>query len=143
MTQDLYSRDFAVAQAAGEAQARATRRNVEIFTAMFLGLGPDAMKLDGTAHDAELLEARSLAAWRWNQLLGLEAQVQREEQNLAARPTKRPAQPGDEVLPDRTLAKRDAGWLDETKYKHAALAELKDQAKRERRELESFVTKRR
>jgi hypothetical protein len=141
--QDLYSRDFAVAQAAGEKLARATRRNVELFTQMFLGLGADCLKITGTAHDAELAEARGLAAWRWNQLLGMEEQIGREEQQLALRPKKRPTQPGDEVLPDRTLAQRDAGWLDETKYKHVTLADLKEQAKRARAELESFVTKRR
>jgi hypothetical protein len=83
-------------------------------------------------------EALGLAAHRWEQLLGMEQQIVREEQLLASRPKKRPAQPGDEVLPDRALAQRDAEWLDATKHKHAALAELKEQAKAERKELDSL-----
>jgi hypothetical protein len=36
------------------ADAEARRKNVELFTAMFLGLGADAMKLDDNRHDSEL-----------------------------------------------------------------------------------------
>jgi hypothetical protein len=75
---------------------------------------------------------------RWNRLVDLEAQVVREEGILAARPKIRPAQPGDEVLPDRMLKQRNAAWQDETKHKRGALAELKEQAKRERKELEAL-----
>ena len=144
MTQDLFTQDaFAARQREMQEQAaageRAYRSNVNRFVEMWLSLGSDVTKLEGTRHDGELLEARGLAAHRWGQLLGMEEQIGREEQQLALRPKKRPTQPGDEVLPDRTLAQRDAGWLDETKYKHAALADLKEQAKRERRELESFT----
>jgi hypothetical protein len=49
-----------------------------------------------------------------------------------------PAQRGDDVLPDRTLAQRDAAYLDETKHRQAELAGLKEQAQRERKELEAL-----
>jgi hypothetical protein len=74
--------------------ARGRERNVQLFAAMFLSLGPDVLKLTGTAHDQGLLEARGLAAHRWSRLLDLEAQVQQgraeprrtaEEQAGAAR----------------------------------------------------------
>jgi hypothetical protein len=32
---------------------------------MFLSLGPDCLKLAGSRHDAELAEAKGLAAARW------------------------------------------------------------------------------
>jgi hypothetical protein len=139
VTQDVLvarQREMQEQAAAGE---RAYRSNVNRFVEMWLTLGSDVTKLDGTRHDAALAEARGLAAHRWFQLLGMEQQIIREEQQLVLRPTKRPAQPGDEVLPDRTLAQRDAGWLDETKYKHATLAGPKEQARKERRELEAFT----
>jgi hypothetical protein len=47
------------------------------------------------------------------------------------------------VLPDRTIDQRNADWQVETKNRRAGLADLKEQAKRERKELESFITKRR
>ena len=123
-------------------QARAAeegrRKNVAILETMWLTLGPDVLKFDGTRHDTELNEARGLAMSRWNQLLSLEQQVVREEALLAARPTNRPAQKGDEVLPDRTLEQRNVAWQDETKHKRGALADLKEQAKRERKELEAL-----
>jgi hypothetical protein len=124
-------------------QARAAeegrRTNVALFERMWLSLGGDVLKLDGTRHDAELAEARGLAMSRWNQLLSLEQQVVREEALLAARPNTRPAQKGDELLPDRTIDERNRQWQDETKHKRGALADLKEQAKRERRELDSFT----
>lgn len=137
-TQDYWQQ----VDARGAEQARVRQQNVELFTRMFLALGPDAMKLDGNTHDAEMMEAKALAAARWFRLLEAEAQAQRDEAALASRPKKRPAQPGDDVLPDRTLAQRDAEWVDATKYKQGALAELRDQVKTERRTLESFVVKR-
>jgi hypothetical protein len=100
------------------------------------------MIADGSRHDPALTEAKGLAAARWNRLLNMEAQVRRDEQILAVRPKKRPSgQPGDDVLPDRTLAQRDAAWLDETKHKVAVLADLKAQVKRERAEVESYAVK--
>ena len=65
-TQNMFTRDFAEADAIGREQAAATQRNVELFEAMFLSLGPDCLKITGTAHDAELAEAKGRAAWRWN-----------------------------------------------------------------------------
>jgi hypothetical protein len=121
---------------------RARQRNVELFTAMFLSLGPDCIKIaNGTRHDGELAEARGLAAWRWNQLLGMEQQIVREEQRLASRPKTRPAQPGDDELPDRTLKQRDAEWQDKTKYLRDSLAALRSEAASERRLLESFTAR--
>jgi hypothetical protein len=137
-TPDLFERhqqELAEQQRAGE---RAYRQNVELFVRMWLTLGSDVTRLDGTRHDAALTEAKGLAMSRWNQLLSMEQQVAREEQVLAARPKTRPTQQGDEVLPDRTISQRAEAWLDETKHRRAALAELKEQAKRERKELEAL-----
>jgi hypothetical protein len=134
-------RAMAEEAAAGE---RAYRQNVEIFTRMWLTLGSDVIKVaDGSRHDQALAEAKSLAASRWNQLLSIEQQIVREEQILATRGKKRPPAHDEELLPDRTVAQRDAAYLDETKHRQAALADLKEQAKRERRELESFITTKR
>jgi hypothetical protein len=127
--------------AAGE---RAYRQNVAVFERMWLTLGSDVIKVaDGTRHDQALAEAKSLAASRWNQLLNIEQQIVREEQILAKRGKKRPPAHDEELLPDRTVAQRDAAYLDETKHRQSALAELKEQAKAERRELESFITTKR
>jgi hypothetical protein len=122
--------------AAGE---RAYRSNVNRFVEMWLTLGSDVTKLLGTRHDAALAEARGLAASRWGRLHDMEAQVQRDEQVLATRPKTRPAQPGDEILPDRTIAQRDADWQVQTKDKRAALGELRKLAAAERKELEAFT----
>ena len=51
---------------------------------MFLSLGADCIKIATTRHDAELAGAKGLAGSRWEQLLNLESQIQREEQCLAA-----------------------------------------------------------
>jgi hypothetical protein len=75
---------------------------------------------------------------RWSRLIEMESQIQREEAALASRPKTRPAQFGDELLPDRTLRQRDAEWQEATKYRRGLLGELKDQAKAERKELESL-----
>ena len=130
-------------QAEQAAAAEAARKaNVETITRMWLSLGPDVLKLAGTMHDGEIAEAKGLAAARWNGLVGMESQIQREEAALAIRPKNRPTQPGDDELPDRTLKQRDAEWQDKTKYLRDSLAALKDQAKAERQELESYITKR-
>jgi hypothetical protein len=76
-----------------------------------------------------------------NGLVGMEGQIQREEATLAIRPSRRPTQPGDDVLPDRTLKQRDAEWQDKTKYLRDSLAALKAEAATERRLLESYITK--
>jgi len=89
------------AREAAIAWEKGRKANVELFTAMYLSLGPDAAKLN--RHREELEEARGLAAHRWSKLYDLEAEAK----------------------------------------KHPELKDLQDEAKRERRELESYVTKRR
>ena len=91
------------------------------------------MKLTGTRHDVELMEARSPL-----RIAGPNCSRSSVRSRPSPAAEERPAQPGDELLPDRTLAQRDAGWQDETKHMQSALADLKEQAKRERKELESF-----
>jgi hypothetical protein len=101
------------------------------------GSGP--VYLPGAGSRRELMEARGLALSRWNQLIGMESQAEREEAALATRPKKRPSEPRDDLVPDRTLAERDRDWEQQTKYLHAALAELRKLAAAERKELESFT----
>lgn len=137
--QDIVERDRRAQAERAARNERARANNLKTFEAMWLTLGSDVLKLDGTRHDAELAEARGLAAYRWNQLLGMEAQAQREEQELASRPQKRPIQTGDDLLPDRTIAQRDREWEDATKHRAESLAALKDQIKQERAELEAFT----
>lgn len=105
-----FTRDFQEAARLEAEAARARGQNVGIFTRMFLSLGPDVLKLDGTRHDAEMMEARGHVASRWARLLDLEAQVERDEAALASRPKKRPTQPGGDTLPQRTLAERDRAF---------------------------------
>ena len=92
-----HQQEMAEQAAAGE---RARRANVNRFVELWLTLGADVLKLDGTRHDAERAEARGLAMSRWNQLINIEQQVIREEQALVARPRKRPPAPGDDLVPD-------------------------------------------
>jgi hypothetical protein len=137
--QDLFARHQQEMQEQAAAGERAYRQNVNRFVEMFLSLGPDCIKIaEGTRFDGQLTEAKGLAASRWHQLLSMEQQVVREEGILAARPKTRPAQPGDEVLPDRTLDQRNADWQVETKNRRAGLEALNEQAKRERQELEAL-----
>jgi hypothetical protein len=108
----------------------------------WLSLGADILKVAGSnLHNAELAEAQGLAAARWNGLVGMESQIQREEAALAIRPKNRPAQPRDDALPDRALKQRDAEWQDKTKYLRDSLAALRAEAASERRLLESYITK--
>jgi hypothetical protein len=139
--QDILERERERRAEQAAAAEAARKANVNRFVELWLTLGADVMKLDGTRHDAELAEAKGLAAARWNQLVGMESQIQREEATLASRPKNRPTQSGDDELPDRTLKQRDAEWQDKTKYLRTSLADLKEQAKRERQELEAFVTR--
>ena len=132
---ELHAQQMSEAEANAE---RARKQNIETFQRMWLTLGPDVVKVAGTGHDPELAEAKSLAAHRWNVLLNQEAQIVRDEQALAGRPKKRPPQPGDDLLPDRTLEQRIAAWDDETKGLRENLAALKEITKIERRELESW-----
>jgi hypothetical protein len=116
----------------------ARKQNIAVLERLWLGLGPDILKFVGTAHDAELAEARGLASSRWHRLLEMEAQVGRDEQALANRPKQRPAELSDNVLPDRTIASRTAAYADETKAPIAALADLRELAKNERKALEAL-----
>lgn len=141
ITQDMFEaqqRQIAEQAAANE---RGRRQNVETFTNMFLSLGADVVKLAGTAHDAELIEARGLAAYRWEQLLGMEAQVGREEQALALRPKKRPRELGDDLLAAEAIKRFEQAFEDQTKHRVGSLAELKKLAAAERNALESFTKK--
>jgi hypothetical protein len=118
---------------------RARAENVRVFTKMWLTLGPDVVLVAGsTRHDQELLEARSLAGHRWNVLLNQEEQIVQEEMALAGRPKQRPSQPGDDIIPDRTIQKWEAAWSDETRGLREQLAALKELAKNERQELQSW-----
>ena len=125
---------------AGQAAAneRARKKNVEVFTKMWLGLGRDILLLDGTRHYEELAEAKSLAMTRWATLIDMESQVQREEAALASRPKSRPAQPGDDALPNRTIEKQAQAFVEQTKYLQTSLAELRTLAAAQRRELEGY-----
>jgi hypothetical protein len=131
-------------QEQARADEEAYKKNVLRFCEMYLTLGPDVTKLaTSTRFDGALREACGIAANKWSQLLEKEEQVIREEAALASRPKNRPAQQGDDLLPDRTLDARNAAWDDETRHRRESLAALKEQAERERKELEAFVTKRR
>jgi hypothetical protein len=108
---------------------------------MWLSLGSDLTKLVGTRHDAELGEARGLAAHRWGQLLSMEEQIVREEHSLASRPKKRPSSATDDTLPDKLIEKQEREWEEKTKDRQAGLAALKEQAKAERKLLEAYIAK--
>lgn len=124
-------------EAAANAE-RGRKQNIEIFTRLFLSLGADCVKVASSNFDGELAEARSLASYRWNRLLDLEAQCQREEATLAGRPKKRPTVPSDDAVPDRTLEKWNAAWEQETASMAENLKQLKQQAKDERKALEAL-----
>lgn len=117
------------------------QRNVTTFVKMFFGLGADCLKLGGNRHDQELLEAKAVAAARWEQLLNIEQQVVREEQAVAARPRKRPPAPGDDMLATEVIRRLELAFEEESKGRRDGLEVLKAQAKREREELEAFITK--
>jgi hypothetical protein len=117
---------------------RIRKENIEVFTRMFISLGPDAIRVAGQSYDAQLAKARGLASLRWSRLLDMEAQAQREEAALASRPKQRPSQPSDDTVPDRTLAKWNAAWEGETQSARDGLKLLKQEAARERKELESY-----
>jgi hypothetical protein len=130
------------AQQMREAAANAERvraENVQVFTKMWLTLGSDVVIVaDGSRHDAALAEARSLAAHRWSRLLSQEEQIIRDEAVLAGRPKQRPSQPGDDIVPDRTIQKWNAEWEDQTRLMREELVNLKQSAKNERKALEGL-----
>jgi hypothetical protein len=130
-----------VEQAAQAEEAR--KKNVEVFTKMWLVLGPDVTKLIGTGHDSELVEARGLAANRWGRLLDAEQQILRDEARIEILARGRVPAHGDDLLPSEVLAKKDAAHKEHVKSARGALKALKEQTQRERAELESFLTKRR
>ena len=132
-----FTRDFQEAARLEAEAARARGQNVGIFTRMFMSLGPDVLKLDGTRHDAEMMEASGHAASRWARLLDLEAQLQRDDAVLASRPKKGPAAPATTFYPT-ARSKRDRAWEQETQVRREGLTALRDQAKVERKELECF-----
>jgi hypothetical protein len=130
-------------EAADQAAAneRARRQNVETFTRMFLGLGVDAIKAVGSSHDQELAEARALAADRWLKLLDLEAQVQRDEQLVAAR-GKRPGNPGDKMLADEVIRRMDDEYEAQTRFRRESVEQERELAVSTRKELEAYIVKR-
>ena len=134
---------WAEAQKQQEEFEQAHQRNVTTFTRMFLSLGADCTKIAGTAHDAELAEAKGIAASRWEQLLGMEAQIPREEANLAMLERGRVTDPSDEFAGPELRAKKDADHRDRVESRRGGLRQLKEEAKRVRKELESFQAKRR
>jgi hypothetical protein len=140
-TQDEYAQMQRQMQEQAEAAERGRKRNIETLTRMWLSLGRDVLIAAGSQHRSEIDEALALATHRWSRLLDMENQIQREEQQLASRPKKRPAEPTDEQLPDRTIAERERAWENQTQHMRAAHAELRKLAERERRELESLITK--
>jgi flagellar motility protein MotE (MotC chaperone) len=143
LTQDA----FVARQREMQEQARAAeegrRKNVGLFERMWLTLGADCIRAAGSQHQVEVAEALGIATSRWGRLLDMEQQVIREEQQRASRPKNRPTELTDDTLPDRTLEKRNADWQEQTKHMRAAHEELRKLAEKERKELESFVTKRR
>lgn len=62
------------------------------------------------------MEARGLAAHRWSRLFDLEAQVQRDEQKLVARPKKRPAQHGDDMLANEIIKRLETAFGGDRRY---------------------------
>jgi hypothetical protein len=106
-----------------------------------LGLGVDAIKAAGSSHDQELAEARALAADRWLKLLDLEAQVQRDEQLVAAR-GKRPGNPGDKMLADEVIRRMDDEYEAQTRFRRESVEQERELAVSTRKELEAYIVKR-
>jgi hypothetical protein len=139
---DLFARQKQQMEEQAAAGERAYRHNVNRFVEMFLSLGPDCIKIaEGTRFDEQLTEAKGIAAHRWNQLLGMEEQAEREAATLASRPKKRPISSTDDTLPDKFLEKQEQEWQDKSTYLRDSLAALKAEAASERRLLESYITK--
>lgn len=117
------------------------RTNLETFEALFLSLGPDVVKLEGNRHDAELMTAKAAAAGRWLRLQQIEAQVEREAAILATRPKERGYAPGDEFIADSIVARQAEAWKAQTDEMASSLEYIREEAKRERAILTSFVVK--
>jgi hypothetical protein len=86
-------------------------------------------------------DTRALAADRWLKLLDLEAQVQRDEQLVAAR-GKRPGNPGDKMLADEVIRRMDDEFEATTKLRRESVRQERELTAATRKELESFITKR-
>ena len=136
---DLFARSQQEIAEQAAADERARVQNVQRFTQMWLTLGVDVIKAAGSNHQAEIAEALGIATNRWGRLLDAEAQIQREEQELAGRPKKRGTAPGDEFLAPEVIKRQASAYEDETRSRHDSLVLLKEQARAERRELESFT----
>jgi hypothetical protein len=138
---DLFARhqqELAEQAAAGE---RARVANIRRFVEMLLSLGQDCITAARSGHQAELTEALGLAAARWEQLLNLEAQIPREGAQLAALERGRVPDPADEFAPTELLAKKDAAHRNRVESRRESIKRLKEQAKAERKELESYIVK--
>ena len=100
------------------------------------------IKVAGSSgHADEINEALGLAASRWEQLLGMEAQIPREEANLAVLERGRVPDPTDEFAGPELRAKKDADHRDRVESRRRGLKQLKEEAKRMRKELDSFQAK--
>lgn len=123
------------------ADERSRKNNIETFLRMWLSLGADCIKAVGSSHADEINEALGLASYRWEQLLGMEAQIPREEAKLATLERGRVPEPADEFTPRELLAKKDADHRNRVESRRDGLKQLKEEAKRIRKELESFQAK--
>jgi hypothetical protein len=140
-TRPIPSTDWAAMEEQQKEMERGRARNVELLTKMWLTLGPDVLKLSGTAHDMELSEARGIAISKWEQLLSLEQQIPRDEANLAVLERGRIAEPTDEYAPKELLAKKDADHRARIESRRASIRDMKDQAKRDRKALEALIVR--
>jgi hypothetical protein len=120
---------------------QARQRNVQTFLRMWLSLGADCIKAVGNRHADEINEALGLAASRWEQLLAIEKQIPNDEARLATLERGRVPDPTDAYVPKDVLAKKDADHLNRVEGARGALKSLKEEAKRGRKELESFIAK--
>jgi hypothetical protein len=98
------------------------------------GGGGAVVKASGAGHRGEIDEALAAAAHRWSRLFDLEAQIQREEANLALQAKGRTPDPGAEVI-----QRLNADYDKETANLRQQLAVLKEEAKRTRKELERLT----
>ncbi len=141
MTQD------AAVEAQRELQEQAAReetraaRECSRLRADVAGLGRRLHHCCQSGHRGEIDEALGLATARWERLFGMEAQVQRETQDLALRPRKRPGQFGDDMLSGDVLLRLRKAYEQETKGLQDELADLRKLAAAERKELEGLPRK--
>jgi hypothetical protein len=142
-TQDLFERHRQQIEEQQREFERGRVANTQRFERMWLSLGPDVIRAARSSHQPEIAEALGSAVRRWELLLNLEAQIPREEAHLAVLERGRIPDPADEYAPRELLAKKDAAHRATVESRRDQVKQMKEQAKRERKELESFVTKRR